>query len=499
MRFFILPIFILRIIIIFARQGILLSLLRGQLKENDGIKLSYAFEQLGPSFIKFGQVLSVRPDLVGHNLADQLSRLQDKLPPAPFKKVVKDIEFALQAPIDDIFSEFNREAVAAASIAQVYKGKLKSPINSHLQYHQDSKPKIDHDGWVAVKVLRPNIRKKFERDLALFRSLASLLLVFMPKIQRLRPLQIVDTMQSWVDNELDLRLEAAASVELRDNFDGEDDFQVPLVDWRYNSEKVMISQWVDGIRIDDVNALKAAGHDLDALLEKCTKFFLFQIFRDGFFHADIHPGNVLITQNGCLTVLDFGIMGRITPQRRLFLAELLMGFLRRDYKRIAEIHFEHGITPYDQSLGQFTQSLCAVGEPLMNLSPEEISIGRLLTQMLDVTEKFKMPLQTDLLLLQKTILMAEGLGKMLNPKVNMWLQCQNILEDWMIANHGPEAKLLQLGQRLFGLIEQLQHTPYDDVRQQDKQQKKSSLSHGVKITILVSISAIIGYYASLLF
>ena len=499
MAIFILPYFIINLIYILARKGVLKSLIIGKLNHNDGKKLAACFEYLGPSFIKLGQALSVRPDLVGDHIAQDLARLQDQVPPAPFHKVKKHIEYAINGHIDDVFDVFDDNAIAAASIAQVYKAKLKKPINSQFQSDVVKKNK-EHDGWVAVKVLRPNIEKKFSRDLILFRILAYLLLFFIPKSQRLRPLQIVETMQQWTENELDLRLEAAAAFELSKNFADESNFNIPMIDWRYSSRHVMISEWIDGIRIDDANALINAGYDLDTLLEKCATFFLFQIFRDGFFHADIHPGNILITKDGNLTALDFGIMGRIKPHRRLFLAELLLGFLYRDYKRIAEIHYEHGITPYDQPLGKFTQSLCAIGEPLMNLPPEDISIGRLLSQMFEVTEEFNMPLQTDLLLLQKTILMAEGIGKMLNPHVNMWLLCQYILEDWMIANHGPEAKLLQLGKKLLSHIDHYLNDYYtQNIQDNDIISKSQPFLTKKKIIISCCIItvAIIGYYLNI--
>lgn len=388
-----------------------------------GERLANALTDLGPTFIKLGQALSVRADLVGEQIAEDLTRLQDDLPPFPYKDAKATVERELGQPLGELFAEFSEEPVAAASIAQVHKA-------------------VTTDGdRVAVKILRPGVEQKFEHDLDLFIWLARLTERHYPKIRRLRLIDVVETFREWVSLEMDLRLEAAAASELAENCADEEGFRVPEVDWQRTAKRVLAIEWIDGLRIDDVEGLEKAGHDTTKILEHSARVFFLQVFRDGFFHADIHPGNMFVTEDGTLVPVDFGIMGRVDWRLRIFLADMLVGFLQQDYRRVSDVHFDMGIVPPHKSRDHFTQALRAIGEPLLGKPLNEISLGRLLAHLFQTTEDFDMETQPDLLLLQKTMLVAEGVGRILNPKVNMWMLAQPLIEDWMMANRGPEARL----------------------------------------------------------
>ena len=407
-----------------------------------GEKLANALTELGPTFIKLGQALSVRSDLVGEQIAEDLSRLQDSLPPFDYQTARKTVEQELGQPLDELFTEFAKEPVAAASIAQVHKA-------------------LTPDGRdVAVKILRPDVEKRFDHDVALFFWLAQLAEKFFPALRRLRLADVVQTFHEWVLVEMDLRLEAAAASELAENCAEDEGFRVPVVDWDRTARRVLCTEWVTGLRIDDIEGLQAAGHDVEKVLEHSARIFFLQVFRDGFFHADIHPGNMFVDQDGILTPVDFGIMGRVDWPTRLFLADMLIGFLQRDYRKVSDVHFDMGVVPPHKSRDAFTQALRAIGEPLLGKPLNEISLGRLLAHLFQTTEDFDMETQPDLLLLQKTMVVAEGVGRKLNPKVNMWMLAQPLIEDWMLANRGPEARLRQVAvdggrllARLPGLIE----------------------------------------------
>lgn len=388
-----------------------------------GERLAEALTALGPSFIKLGQALSVRADLIGEQTALDLSRLQDRLPPFPYEDAKAAVESDLETPLEELFEHFEEEPVAAASIAQV-----------HFAETPDGRE-------VAVKILRPGIEERLERDVALFLWLARTAERLAPWLRRLRPVAVVETFAEWVRVELDLRLEGAAASELRDNHRDDEGFRVVEVDWRRTGRRVLTTERIRGLRIDDVSGLEARGFDVDALLERSARIFFLQVFRDGFFHADMHPGNMFVDEDGALAPVDFGIMGRVDRRTRLFLADMLTGFLTRDYEQVAQVHFDHGLVPPTKSRDAFKQAIRAIGEPVHGRPLNEISIGRLLTQLFKVTEDFDMETQPDLLLLQKTILVAEGVGRKLNPEVNMWVLAQPLIEDWMVANRGPEAQI----------------------------------------------------------
>ncbi|MEQ9489617.1 MAG: 2-polyprenylphenol 6-hydroxylase [Alphaproteobacteria bacterium] len=405
-----------------------------------GERLASALESLGPSFIKLGQALSVRADLLGDDVAEDLSRLQDRLPPFPTDQAKAAIEAEFGAPIDSLFTTFENEPVAAASIAQV-----------HFATTDDGRD-------VAVKVLRPNIEERFERDIDLFFWLARLAERFAPSTKRLRPVDVVTTFQDWARTEMDLRLEGAAASELADNCRGDEGFRVIDVDWIRTGRRVLTTERIFGTRIDDLEGLRAAGHDIDLLLERSAKVFFLQVFRDGFFHADMHPGNMFVDADGLLTPVDFGIMGRVDRRTRMFLADMLLGFLERDYAKVADVHFTHGLVPRHKSREAFMQSIRSIGEPVHGRPLNEISIGKLLAQLFKVTEDFDMETQPDLLLLQKTMLVAEGVGRRLNPDVNMWLLARPLIEDWMLVNRGPAARIRDTVTDAADLMERLPRT-----------------------------------------
>jgi ubiquinone biosynthesis protein len=402
-----------------------------------GQRLARALQELGPSYIKLGQTMSTRSDLLGEQLAADLSELQDRLPPFPGREARATVETELGRPLGELFSSFEDAPVAAASIAQV-----------HFAVTTDGRE-------VAVKVLRPKIEQAFARDLDLFRWVAAAVERVQPSLRRLRPLAVVETIAKTVRTEMDLRMEGAAASELAQNFSSDPGFLVPKVDWMRTARRVLTLERVSGVRIDDRNALIAAGHDLDRLLTKSANAIFTQVFRDGFFHADLHPGNLFIDAQGRIVVVDFGIMGRLDRKTRNFLADMLLGFLNGDYVRVAEVHFSAGFVPANQSRDSFTQACRSIGEPILGLPLSQISIARLLGQLFQATETFEMEIQPQLLLLQKTMLMAEGVGRKLNDQVNMWTLARPMIEDWMRENRSPEARVRDLVSDAMAGLERL--------------------------------------------
>ena len=388
-----------------------------------GQRLAEALQALGPSFIKLGQALSIRADLIGDEVASDLALLQDRLPPFPGEEARATVERELGQPIPTLFRSFAADAIAAASIAQVHFAET------------------TEGGQVAVKVVRPGIEAAFERDIALFLWIAGVAERFEPRVRRLKPREVVLTLAQSVRLEMDLRFEAAGASELGENFKDDPSFRVPPVDWRRTSRHVLTLGRASGIRIDDRAALLAAGHDLRAIMEKAASAFFNQVFRDGFFHADLHPGNLFIDADGAIVAVDFGIMGRLDRKTRDYIADMLLAFLTGDYGRVADVHFEAGYVPAHHSRAAFAQACRAIGEPILGRPMHEISLGRLLAQLFQVTEQFDMETQPQLLLLQKTMVVAEGVGRMLDPTVNMWTLARPLIEQWMRANRGPEARL----------------------------------------------------------
>ena len=402
-----------------------------------GERLAAACEALGPTFIKLGQALSVRSDLVGEEVASDLSSLQDKLPPFPSDQAKAIIEAVLGRTIEELFDRFDSEPIAAASIAQV-----------HFATTTDGEE-------VAVKVLRPDVEAIFARDLALMYWVARLVERARPDLRRLKPVEVVRTFEDTVRMEMDLRMEAAAAAELAENFAGDHDFHVPRVDWQRTGHRVLTTERIDGISIDEVEALVEAGLDPRDIIEKSARIFFYQVFRDGFFHADMHPGNMFIGRDGALMPVDFGIMGRLDRKTRNYLADMLLAFLQRDYRRVADVHFQAGYVPAHMSRDAFTQACRSIGEPILGLPLEQISLARLLAHLFQVTEQFEMETQPQLLLLQKTMLVAEGVSRKLDTALNMWVLAQPLIEEWMWENRGPQARLRDAAETALTQLERL--------------------------------------------
>jgi ubiquinone biosynthesis protein len=389
-----------------------------------GERLAAALEKLGPTFIKLGQALSTRSDLIGDELADALSRLRDKLPPFPTQTTIAIIESEFAAPLSSLYSEFSSEPVAAASIAQVHKAKTKDGRD------------------VAVKILRPEIEKAFARDLELFFWLAEIIERRLSDSKRFKPKQVVATFKETVFFELDLRFEAAAATELANNIKKhEPGFRVPSIDWSLTSQRVMTLEWIDGIPMNDIEAIRASGFDTDEILAKAARSLFSQVFVDGYFHADLHPGNLFVDKNGDIAAVDFGIMGRLDWDSRLYMAEILRGFLTQDYRHVAKMHFKAGYVPSGKSLEAFTQACMAVAQPIVGKPVNEISVAHLLGQMFNIAAEFEMETQPQLLLLQKTMMVTEGVGRMLNPKLNMWELTRPLVENWAREHFGVKAQI----------------------------------------------------------
>ncbi|HCP80287.1 MAG TPA: 2-polyprenylphenol 6-hydroxylase [Octadecabacter sp.] len=380
-----------------------------------------ALQALGPAYIKFGQVLSTRPDVVGSELAVQLRVLQDKLPPFPVEVAKAEVEKELGVSVDTVFSEFS-EPVAAASIAQVHKARLAS------------------DGeYVAVKVLRPGIEKAFQKDLDAFYLAASVFNALSPSARRLKPLDVIEHFEGVVVSELDLRMESASASEFADNTEKDEGFALPRVRWGLSARRVMTLDWAEGINAADVDAIAAAGHDLTDLSRRVLQLFLNHALRDGFFHADMHHGNLKIAPNGDIIAYDFGIMGHLDEYTRRVYAEILFGFIRRDYNRVAEVHFEAGYVPAGRDVSEFARALRAVGEPIFGMNAEQISMAKLLSYLFEVTERFGMETRTELILLQRTMVVVEGVARTFDHRMNIWDAAKPIVENYIKDSIGPRA------------------------------------------------------------
>ena len=393
---------------------------------NNEAKLSEALTSLGPSYIKLGQFLATRDDIIGRDLARDLSTLQDRLPPFSQTEAKLTVEEALGAPTDKLFAEFG-PPIAAASIAQVHKARVR-------EAHGTLKP-------VAVKVLRPGIEQRFKRDLDSYFFAARMVERLHPRSRRLRPIAVVDTLAKSVAIEMDLRMEAAAISEMAQNSRNDEGFRVPQVDWTRSARRVLTLEWIDGIPISDHAALRAAGYDLKALGARLMQTFLRHAMRDGFFHADMHPGNLFIDDASRIVAVDFGIMGRLGFKERRFLAEILYGFLTRNYTRVAEVHFEAGYVPSHHSVENFAQAIRAIGEPIHNRTAEEISMARLLTLLLEVTGLFDMRTRPELILLQKTMVVVEGVARSFNPRLDIWRVAEPVVREWIELNLGPVGRI----------------------------------------------------------
>ena len=418
-----------------------------------GERLAEALQYLGPSYIKLGQMLATRPDVIGEQLARDLMRLQDRLDPFSQTEAEAAILQELGGSIQDHFTEFG-PAIAAASIAQVHKAWTPDKA------HPDADPAKRQ---VAVKILRPGVEQAFARDLDSFVWAAQLIERTQPGLHRLRLTEVVRVLKESVAMEMDLRYEAAAASELAENMSAEiatGEYRVPAIDWRRTGRRVLTLEWMDGVSIGDNAALLAAGHDLKALAARVIALFLKQAMRDGFFHADMHQGNLFVGPDGSVIAVDFGIMGRLDPRSRKYLAEILYGLLRRDYRRVAELHFEAGFVTRNKSVDAFAQALRSVGEPIFGLRASEISMSRLLGQLFRVTETFSMHTQPQLLLLQKTMVVVEGVARGLNPDVDFWEVSKPVITDWAARHLGPEARFMEAAEGAAALARALPNLPH---------------------------------------
>jgi len=397
-----------------------------------------ALQEIGPPAIKLGQTLSTRPDLVGAQAADNLSRLQDDLPPAPFHMIKAAIEDAFEAPLESLFSSFETNPVGAASIAQVHRATTTEGRD------------------VAVKVLRPGIEQEFAKAIDTYEWAAAQVEAMGGEAARLRPRMVVAYFRQWSARELDLQREAASASELKENMVAEPGYHVPDIDWRRTARRVLTLEWLDGIKLNDRDALIEAGHDCKALAAILVRSFLRQAIVDGFFHADLHHGNLFALPDGRIAVIDFGIMGRIDRQARVWLAEILYGLITGDYRRVAEIHFEAQYVPAHHNVAEFATALRAAGEPIRGLPVKEISVGRMLESLFSITRDFDMPTQPHLLLLQKTIVMIEGVASKLDPDINMWETAEPFLREWMRSELGPETFLAD---RIIDTVRALKKLP----------------------------------------
>jgi len=403
-----------------------------------------ALVAIGPAAIKLGQALSTRPDLVGERAAANLSLLQDDLPPAPFPKIKRIIETSFGAPLESLFAEFDEVPVGAASIAQVHHA-------------------VTVDGReVAVKVLRPGIEEELSKAIETYEWAAAHVERYGGEAERLRPRLVVAQFRVWTARELDLQREAASASELRENMIAEPGYYVPEIDWRRTARRVMTLEWLDGIKLNDRDALIAAGQDCSALAATLVRAFLRQAVVDGFFHADLHHGNLFALQDGRIAAIDFGIMGRIDRRARVWLAEILYGLITGDYRRVAEIHFEAQYVPAHHSVEEFATALRAAGEPIRGLPVKDISVGRMLESLFAITRDFDMRTQPHLLLLQKSMVMNEGVASALDPEINMWETAEPFIRDWIRSELGPEAyyadriiELVRAAKKIPELIDRL--------------------------------------------
>ncbi|XWN31826.1 MAG: 2-polyprenylphenol 6-hydroxylase [Devosia sp.] len=429
-----------------ARFGVRVARLierRSAARRDMAARLSIALDRLGPSYIKLGQFLATRADVVGEEVAAELAKLQDQVPPVADALARAEIEAALGQPVDEIFAELGT-CVAAASIAQVYRATV-----------------TDEQGTrqVAVKVLRPGVARRFEKDLQGYYLAARFLERYVADSRRLRPLAIVDTLANSVRFEMDFRLEAAAISEMAENSKDDPSFRVPRVEWSRTAKSVLTMEWIDGIKLSRVEELREAGFDLPELGRLVLQTFLRHAMRDGFFHADMHQGNLFIEGNGTLVAVDFGITGRLPRGERAVLAQILYGFIMRDYRKVAEIHFRAGYVPEEEDVELFAQALRAIGEPIRDATASDISMSRLLAQLFEVTDIFHMSTQPQLIMLQKTMVVVEGVARTLDPKLNIWHAAEPVVRDWMTQELGPAGTARKAQDSLSALMRAVLQAP----------------------------------------
>ena len=411
--------------------------------EDEGKRLSNSLESMGTTFIKLGQFLATRPDIIGEELSKELENLQDRLPPfsqTEAKEIMKkDLGEDCYNSIIDL-----SEPVAAASIAQVHKAKIND--NGVIKD-------------VAIKILRPNIKKIFNNEIEAMMLFAFLIESFVKKTKRLKLIEVVFLLKEITNLEMDLRFEAAAANEYAENTKNDIGFRVPQIYWNFTSENEMTLDWIDGISIRETEELKKRNLDTEKIANDIIQNFLRHAVRDGFFHADMHQGNVFIDNNGHIVPIDFGIMGRLDKMSKRFLAEILFGFIQRDYRKVAEVHLIAGLVPKEVPIDDLAQALRSIGEPIFGQSVKDISGGKLLKQLFDVTEKFNMQTQPQLLMLQKTMVVVEGVARKLNPNTNIWITSKPVLESWLRETKDPITTINQTIQNTSEVIKRLPQFP----------------------------------------
>lgn len=406
-------------------------------------RLSIALNRLGPSWVKLGQFLATRPDVVGSAIAKDLELLHDRIAPFDIDDAKRRVAESLGRPLDEIYSDFS-DSIAAASVAQVHKATL-----------------IETEESVAVKVIRPGVRARFKKDLDTFYVAARIVERLVPDAKRLKPVSVVDMLAQSAKIEMDLRLEAAAFSEMEENTRDDPSFRVPTVNWELTGRDCITMDWVQGIKLSEVEMIREAGHDLEALSVALIQSFLRHAVRDGFFHADMHPGNLFVADSGDIVAVDLGIAGRLGKKERRFLAEILYGFITRDYLRVAQVHFDAGYVPAHHDVRSFAQAIRAIGEPIHGQSAETISMAKLLTLLFEVTDLFDMETRPELLLLQKTMVVVEGVARNLDPKFNMWKSAEPVVGGWIARNLGPAGMLedakegLDAARRLVHLLPEM--------------------------------------------
>lgn len=431
-----------------------------------GERLARALAELGPSYIKAGQFLATRPDVIGTEIAQDLAELQDRLPPFPAATARAILAAELGEERARQLGDIG-EAVAAASIAQVHKAWL-APEKEGAERRAR-----------AIKVLRPGVDQEFAEDLEAFAWAAHHVEQFDAEARRLKPKALVDTLARSVVLEMDLRLEAAAASEMAMNSAADSEIRIPAVDWDFTSRRVLATEWIDGTPMRNRDALLAQGHDLRKLATSLIQAFLRHALRDGFFHADMHPGNLFVDRNGRIVIVDFGIMGRLDHTMRRFMADTLAGFLARDYRRVAEVHLQVGFVPSTHTVEDFAQALRAIGEPIFGRPAADMSMARLLSQLFEVTRLFDMQMQPQLVMLQKTMVVVEGVARQLDPQHSIWESARPVIERWMIDAVGPQARLREASDGLTALGRAVAALP--DALKNAEQIAASLQSGGIRI------------------
>jgi ubiquinone biosynthesis protein len=415
-----------------ARLPLLLANLLARSGAHGFSGLATAIDRLGPSYVKLGQFLATRPDIVGPRVAIELEKLQDRMAPTDRATAVATLEAAFGAPIDSLFVEFG-EPVAAASIAQVHKAKVRD---------------ADGERDVAVKIIRPGVERRFARDLSDMFYAARSAERFEPRLRRLRLVEVVETLARSVKVEMDFRLEAAAASEFAENLRDDPGFRAPKIDWDRTTRTALTMEWIDGTPLSDPTRLAELGFDPPKLGRALIQSFLRHALRDGFFHADMHQGNFFVDREGRIVAIDFGIMGRLGRKERRFLAEILYGFIRRDYRRVAEVHFEAGYVPATHRVEDFAQAIRAVGEPIHARTADQISMAKLLSLLFEITGLFDMSTRLELVMLQKTMVVVEGVARKLDPRLDMWATAEPVVGGWIAENLGPRGRLEDISEAL---------------------------------------------------